>query len=108
MLFMVLRPAAKKITDVMTQPRQLMASASAHGGNYLGTAGEPAMESDARVNDTGFEPEVDDIGPALKRVKRPRHTQALFDHVSNQIKKEPSQSVRLLETWINTNDSRGE
>ena len=37
----------------------------------------------------------------LMASKRPTDTQEIYNHVSTQIRKEPVQSTRLLESWIN-------
>ena len=37
----------------------------------------------------------------LVAAKRPTDTQEIYEHVSDQIRKEPAQSTRLLESWIN-------
>jgi flagellar M-ring protein FliF len=33
--------------------------------------------------------------------KRPNDTQGIYEHISEQIRREPAQSTRLLESWIN-------
>jgi len=34
-------------------------------------------------------------------IKRPNDTQEMYEHISEQIRREPAQSTRLLESWIN-------
>jgi len=33
--------------------------------------------------------------------KRPNDAQGIYEHISDQIRREPAQSTRLLESWIN-------
>jgi flagellar M-ring protein FliF len=89
LLFAVLRPAARKITAVLTQPAQL-----------------PARVHNEEV-DSNLPPMTEGVRKSMVALpaRRPRQAQAVFDHVVSQIKHEPSQTVRLLETWINSSDS---
>jgi hypothetical protein len=38
---------------------------------------------------------------SLVAAKRPTDTQEIYEHISDQIRREPAQSTRLLESWIN-------
>jgi inosine-uridine nucleoside N-ribohydrolase len=38
---------------------------------------------------------------SLVASKRPTDTQEIYEHISDQIRREPAQSTRLLESWIN-------
>jgi flagellar M-ring protein FliF len=38
---------------------------------------------------------------SLAAARRPTDTQEIYEHISDQIRREPAQSTRLLESWIN-------
>jgi flagellar M-ring protein FliF len=40
-------------------------------------------------------------GPSFILPKRPSDTQGIYEQISEQIRREPAQSTRLLESWIN-------
>jgi flagellar M-ring protein FliF len=77
LIVMVLKPMTRQMMTTLSQtsPRALEAGAGgvdAFGGGVAARFGVP----------------------------RPRDAQGVYQHVSEQIRKEPAQSTRLLETWI--------
>jgi flagellar M-ring protein FliF len=84
----VLLPAGSPVGTTDTSPEALAAGA--------GAAGLPAPEQRAAAT----------VGlPVLpNRSHATKQAQAIFDHVSQQIAKEPVQSTRLLEVWLGSQD----
>jgi flagellar M-ring protein FliF len=86
---LVLKPMAGQMMSAMNHTAPL-ALPAAQGGELTGGMGSKAFgRSDA--------PSLADLIAA----KRATDTQGIYEHVSEQIRKEPVQSTRLLESWIN-------
>jgi flagellar M-ring protein FliF len=96
----VLRPVAKQVTAALKAP-VLLASGGpeAEGAEGLQT---PLDELGAPIDPSA--PKLSANPALLARKRLLKHGQALFEHVSEQIGKEPVQSTRLLEGWINTTE----
>jgi flagellar M-ring protein FliF len=77
-LLMVVRPVTKQLLAVLSPPAAL-------GG---GGAGSQALSVGEQA------------AARLEHGSRPSGAQEIFEHVSEHIRKEPSQSTRLLESWI--------
>lgn len=92
LLLFILRPAAKQIGIAFKQPVLLAAPAA-------GTADTAALA--ANSNPIHLQPSVAERMPtALEQARAPQHAQAIFDQVTDYIRREPAQSKRLLESWI--------
>jgi flagellar M-ring protein FliF len=93
-VMMVLKPMTKQMMTTLSQTPALGAGGGRGGGGggvagAAGVAGGRAFGQD---------------GPSMAKLmagSRLTDTQEIYSHVSNQIRKEPAQSTRLLETWIN-------
>jgi flagellar M-ring protein FliF len=96
----VLRPVTKQVTAALKAP-VLLASGGpeAEGAEGLQT---PLDELGAPIDPSA--PKLSANPALLARKRLLKHGQALFEHVSEQIGKEPVQSTRLLEGWINTTE----
>jgi flagellar M-ring protein FliF len=84
LLVMVLKPMTRQMMSALSQSAPL---ALAAGQTATGRAGRAAGAKSLAAPDLG--------GARLT------DTQAIYDHISQQIRKEPVQSTRLLESWIN-------
>jgi flagellar M-ring protein FliF len=91
-VLLVLKPMTKQMIVTMNEAKP-MALAAASGGQPGGTQGGYGGMTFGR----GDAPSLAD----LMASKRPTNTQEIYNHVSTQIRKEPGQSTRLLESWIN-------
>jgi flagellar M-ring protein FliF len=89
-VLMVLKPMTQQMMKTLSQTPALgMGGGHGGGGGAAGAAGGRAFGQD---------------GPSMAKLmgsSRLTDTQEIYTHVSNQIRKEPAQSTRLLETWIN-------
>ena len=93
-VMMVLKPMTKQMMTTLSQTPALGAGGG-HGG-----AGGGGGAAGAAAGGRAFGQE----GPSMAKLmsgSRLTDTQEIYAHVSNQIRKEPAQSTRLLETWIN-------
>jgi len=94
LIFAVLRPTAKKITAVLTAgPPQQLAFAEAETAGLVEPEAAPLPE----VKQSRLSSLVSDAHKG--------QAQVLFEQVTSRISKEPAQSVKLLESWINANDT---
>jgi flagellar M-ring protein FliF len=87
-VLLVLKPMSRQMMMVLSQtaPLALLAGqGNASTGPVAGRFGK------------GDAPSLADLMAA----KRPTDAQGIYEHVSDQIRKEPAQSTRLLESWIN-------
>jgi flagellar M-ring protein FliF len=90
-VMLVLKPMTKQMMTTLSQTPALSAGGGHNGGGggAAGGAGGRSFGQD---------------GPSMAKLMsgtRLTDTQEIYTHVSNQIRKEPAQSTRLLETWIN-------
>jgi flagellar biosynthesis/type III secretory pathway M-ring protein FliF/YscJ len=85
-VFVVLKPISRQVTATLSQTPALALP-----------SGGPA---DARR--TAFGVGADSAYSGLSSGAPQDDPQAVFRHISEQIRKEPVQSARLLESWINT------
>jgi flagellar M-ring protein FliF len=84
----VLKPVTKHMMTALSQAPL----AALPAGAAMGQAGRIASPGAG----------VRNFGPnAGAPVKRPTDTQEIYEHLSEQIRREPAQSTRLLESWIN-------
>jgi flagellar M-ring protein FliF len=84
----VLKPVTKHMMTALSQAPL----AALPTGAAMGPAGRIASPGAG----------VRNFGPnAGAPVKRPTDTQEIYEHLSEQIRREPAQSTRLLESWIN-------
>jgi flagellar M-ring protein FliF len=86
----VLKPMSRQLITTLSQTPALAAGSGSAGSAAGGAApGGRVFGQD---------------GPSMAKMmagSRLTDTQEIYTHVSNQIRKEPAQSTRLLETWIN-------
>ncbi len=101
LLVFVVRPAAKQMISVLTQP--VLMAAPAHGQTDAAMrAGSSGGHAPPVTPGNGSFPGLEVLG--AKPFERPKHAQAVFDHISSHIHAGPAQSTRLLETWIGTGE----
>lgn len=92
LVMFVLRPVVRQITATLREPAFLQA-AEVHGGDHL----LPATREQDRAADSMAE-----SLPVRILSKTQQQHQGIFEHVSDHIRREPTQSTRLLEAWIGT------
>jgi flagellar M-ring protein FliF len=90
LVMLVLKPMTSQMMTVLSQtPVALPAG-------FGDTAtGRPTRRS------TDALPLTNGANSAFIPLKRPTDTQGIYEHISDQIRREPAQSTRLLESWIN-------
>jgi flagellar M-ring protein FliF len=76
----VLRPMTQQMMKTLSQTPVLQLTGGGVGQQAMGAGGRGAAGG---------------LG-----ISRPKDTQAVYDHITEQIRKEPAQSTRLLESWI--------
>jgi flagellar M-ring protein FliF len=90
---LVLKPMTRQMMTALAQAAP-MALPAGQGGSQAGEAGGGFG---GHAFGRGNMPSLEE----MKASKRPSDAQGIFNHVSDQIRKEPAQSTRLLESWIN-------
>ncbi len=101
----VLRPAAKQIVATLKEPAMLQAGQTGRlpepvelgPENALASAAQGRLEGQADGSPRSLQEEL------AKRLK-PRVSHAVLEQVSEHIRREPSQSTRLLEAWIGSEE----
>ncbi|HZY60985.1 MAG TPA: flagellar basal-body MS-ring/collar protein FliF [Edaphobacter sp.] len=91
LVIFVLRPVARQVTATLREPLPL-------------ASGAGVMSLDQREEAMLHEPEWSPEKLPLSIKKAQREHQGIFDHVSEHIRREPTQSTRLLEAWIGSTD----
>jgi flagellar M-ring protein FliF len=86
----VLRPVAKQINSILKEP-ELPALA----------VGSVELPVHAGLEQGGEQAQEKDVTRSLPRVSQLAVNSGVFDRVSEHIRREPAQSVKLLESWIN-------
>jgi len=92
LMFAVLRPITRQMVAALGQPSAL-ALATGQGATQAGAIA--ARAGGAALGQT-VNSSADFVLP-----RRPNNTQSIYEHISDQIRREPGQSTRLLESWIN-------
>jgi flagellar M-ring protein FliF len=87
LVMLVLKPMTRQMMTALSQTPPLALSSGRGGAEAGGIAGHAAPELTA--------------GRAID-------AQGLYEHVSAQIRKEPAQSTRLLESWIGESTEEGD
>jgi flagellar M-ring protein FliF len=93
LVLVVLKPMTRQMMTALSQTQaaplmmerggaQTSGAAGSGGTNTLGSRGLPSLAS-------------------LVASRRPTDAQEIYGHISEQIRREPAQSTRLLESWIN-------
>jgi flagellar M-ring protein FliF len=82
LILTVVRPMSRHMMTALTQPR-------------LPAVTTEAAEARSRAKTLGA------TVPGFVLPKRPSDTQGIYEQISEQIRREPAQSTRLLESWIN-------
>lgn len=90
---LVLKPITRQMMTALSQPAPLALPAGQSGA----LAGSMQSGFGGKAFGRGDAPSLADLMAA----KRPTDTQGIYEHISEQIRKEPVQSTRLLESWIN-------
>jgi flagellar M-ring protein FliF len=90
---LVLKPMTRQMVSVLSQTTPLALQSGQSGAQATGVQGGFGGKAFGR----GDTPSLADLMAA----KRPTDTQGIYEHVSDQIRREPIQSTRLLESWIN-------
>jgi flagellar M-ring protein FliF len=85
----VLRPMTRQMMAALNQTPPLALTAGA-GGAQGAMSGGPGVKAFGPAGGS----------PASTFAPRPTDTQAIYEHISEQIRREPAQSTRLLESWI--------
>ena len=89
----VLRPMTQQMMKALSQNSPLALTASTPGTPAVGM---PGRGSGAKAFGQSGIPGAGSFGAGA----RPTDTQAMYEHISEQIRREPAQSTRLLESWI--------
>jgi flagellar M-ring protein FliF len=87
LVFSVLKPVTKHVMTALSQAPLAGLSAGAAGRQAGAIAGRT--------------PGVRNFDQSAGAPLRPSNTQEIYEHLSEQIRREPAQSTRLLESWIN-------
>jgi flagellar M-ring protein FliF len=87
LVFTVLKPVTKHVMTALSQ--------APLAGLPAGAAGRQAGAIAGRT------PGVRNFDQSAGAPLRPSNTQEIYEHLSEQIRREPAQSTRLLESWIN-------
>jgi flagellar M-ring protein FliF len=96
LVLFVLRPVAGQVVATLREPAMLAARSEVE----MLTSRSISRGVEQAKSDLNHETEVADLrDEAVKRI-RPRTSNAVFDQVSEHIRREPAQSTRLLEAWI--------
>lgn len=90
----VLKPMTRQMMIALSQTPATVLPAGSGGALASGTAARPA--GTRSIGQPGM-PSL----ASLVAAKRPSGTQEIYEHISDQIRREPAQSTRLLESWIN-------
>ena len=95
LVLFVLRPVARQVTATLREPVLLQAGTEAFGGERMLAPGGD------REHGMMAEP-LPELASVRALSKAQQQHQGIFDHVSEHIRREPTQSTRLLEAWIGT------
>jgi len=87
LVFTVLKPMTKHMMTALSQAPLTALPAVAAGRQAAGVTSPGAG--------------VRSFGQSAGAPVRPTNTQEIYEHLSEQIRREPAQSTRLLESWIN-------
>jgi flagellar M-ring protein FliF len=93
LVLVVLKPMTRQMMTALSQAPAaplLIEQGAAPAANPAGSAGTRA-----------FGPRGVPSLANLVAAKRPTDAQEIYEHISEQIRREPAQSTRLLESWIN-------
>jgi flagellar M-ring protein FliF len=91
LVVMVVKPMSRQMMTALSQTAPMrLAADSAGGGGASGGAGAKGF---GRPGNSA----VANFGVRT----RPTDSQGVYEHISEQIRREPAQSTRLLESWIN-------
>jgi flagellar M-ring protein FliF len=99
LVLFVLRPVARQVTATLREPVLLTAGAKASSG--LENQQERML---AELEWRAAEEAAQDALPIPVKSRAQRQQQGIFDHVSEHIRREPTQSTRLLEAWIGSTE----
>ena len=96
LVLFVLRPVASQVVATLREPAMLAGRSEVEMVNSRSIS----RGLEQAKSDLNHETEVAELrDDAVKRI-RPRTSNAVFDQVSEHIRREPAQSTRLLEAWI--------
>ncbi len=100
LVLFVLRPVARQVTATLREPVLLTTGANAATAFANQQERMLASEPEWKLGDA-----MEDAAP-VPRVKSraQQQQQGIFDHVSEHIRREPTQSTRLLEAWIGSSE----
>lgn len=98
LILFVLRPMARQVTETLREPRLLTSGANL--GTVLGKEQEKMLppEPDWRPE------EAEAMTPLPVMSRAQRQQQGIFEHVSEHIRRDPTQSTRLIEGWIGSSE----
>jgi len=97
LIFFVLRPMARQVTETLREPRLLTSGANL--GTVLGKEQEKMLPPEP-----DWRPEEEAMTPLPVMTRAQRQQQGIFEHVSEHIRRDPTQSTRLLEGWIGSSE----
>jgi len=87
----VLKPMSRHMMTALSQaPVRALPAVSGGSGGAQGTSQAVGAKAFGQPG-----------GPGVVLPKRPNDAQGIYEHISDQIRREPAQSTRLLESWIN-------
>ncbi len=92
LLLWIVRPAMKQITTALKQPALLAAPRSGQQDVAALASGAAGLSTEVFMRT--------DAAALPGQSMAPRNAQTIFDHVTDYIKREPLQSKRLLESWM--------
>ncbi|MEO6912222.1 MAG: flagellar M-ring protein FliF C-terminal domain-containing protein, partial [Edaphobacter sp.] len=99
LILFVLRPVARQVTETLREPKLLTSGVRASAA--LGNAQERMLPAEPDWQPDSSEEESVPL-PVKSRAQR--HQQGIFEHVSEHIRRDPTQSTRLLEGWIGSSE----
>ncbi|MDW5264325.1 MULTISPECIES: flagellar basal-body MS-ring/collar protein FliF [Acidobacteriaceae] len=98
LVLFVLRPVGRQVAATLREP--LLLTAGANASVDLGNQQERMLPAEPEWKlDEGEDPI-----PLQVRSRAQRQQQGIFDYVSEHIRREPTQSTRLLEAWIGSTE----
>jgi flagellar M-ring protein FliF len=101
LVLFVLRPVARQVTATLREP--VLLTAGVNGSTTLGKQQQRMVGSEPDWPVDGVAEATIPI-PVRVKSRAQQQQQGIFDHVSEHIRREPTQSTRLLEAWIGSTD----
>jgi flagellar M-ring protein FliF len=97
LILFVLRPMARQVTETLREPMLLTSGVNVTAA--MGHEQERMLPSEP-----DWQPEQEALVPLPTMSRAQRQQQGIFEHVSEHIRRDPTQSTRLLEGWIGSSE----